>query len=91
MRPFVKNVGVLRYNYGILKRKVKMKTVEHSLRFITELDENNPTAQRLLALDKNMQAELLEGMLHSLLVPDILPLIDTLNQGNSYAILKVVK
>ena len=68
-----------------------MKTVEHSLRFITELDENNPTAQRLLALDKNMQAELLEGMLHSLLVPDILPLIDTLNQGNSYAILKVVK
>jgi hypothetical protein len=68
-----------------------MKTVEHSLRFVTELDETNPTAQRLLALDKNMQAELLEGMLHSLLVPDILPLIDTLNQGNSYAILKVVK
>ena len=68
-----------------------MKTVEHSLRFVTELDETNPTAQRLLALDKNMQAELLEGMLHSLLVPDIMPLIDTLNQGNSYAILKVVK
>jgi hypothetical protein len=68
-----------------------MKTVEHSLRFITELDETNPTAQRLLALDKNMQAELLEGMLHSLLVPDIMPLIDNLNSGNSYAILKVVK
>jgi hypothetical protein len=68
-----------------------MKTVEHSLRFITELDETNPTAQRLLALDKDMQAELLEGMLHSLLVPDIMPLIDNLNQGNSYAILKVVK
>jgi hypothetical protein len=68
-----------------------MKTVEHSLRFVTELDENNPTAQRLLALDKNMQAELLEGMLHSLLVPDIMPLIDNLNAGNSYAILKVVK
>jgi len=68
-----------------------MKTVEHSLRFITELDETNPTAQRLLELDKDMQAELLEGMLHSLLVPDIMPLIDNLNAGNSYAILKVVK
>jgi hypothetical protein len=68
-----------------------MKTVEHSLKFITELDENNPIAQRLLSLDKDMQAELLEGMLHSLLVPDIMPLIDNLNAGNSYATLKVVK
>ena len=68
-----------------------MKTIEHSLRFITELDETNPTAQLLLELDKDMQAELLEGMLHTLLVPDIMPLIDTLNSGNSYATLKVVK
>jgi len=68
-----------------------MKTVEHSLRFITELDETNPTAQRLLELDKDMQAQLLEGMLHTLLVPNIMPLIDTLNSGNSYATLKVVK
>ena len=71
--------------------RLKMKTVEHSLRFITELDETNPTAQRLLELDKDMQAQLLEGMLHTLLVPDIMPLIDTLNSGNSYATLKVVK
>jgi len=75
----------------IQQRKAKMKTVEHSLRFITELDETNPTAQRLLELDKDMQAQLLEGMLHTLLVPDIMPLIDNLNAGNSYAILKVVK
>ena len=68
-----------------------MKTIEHSLRFITELDETNPTAQQLLSLDKDMQALLLEGMLHTLLVPDIMPLIDNLNAGNSYAILKVVK
>jgi len=68
-----------------------MKTVEHYLRFITELDETNPTAQRLLELDKDTQAELLEGMLHNLLVPDIMPLIDNLNAGNSYSTLKVVK
>ena len=68
-----------------------MKTIEHSLRFITELDETNPTAQRLLELDKPTQALLLQAMLHDLLVPDIIPLIDTLNSGNSYATLKVVK
>ena len=68
-----------------------MKTIEHSLRFITELDETNPTAQRLLALDKDMQAILLEGMLHNLLVPDIQPLLDNLNDYNSYATLRIVK
>ena len=68
-----------------------MKIVKHSLQFITELDETNPTAQQLLSLDKDMQAQLLEGMLHTLLVPDIMPLVDNLNAGNSYATLKVVK
>jgi len=66
-----------------------MKTITHSLKFVTELDETNPTAQGLLALDKNTQALLLQGMLNDLLVPDILPLIDNLNAGNSYATLKL--
>jgi hypothetical protein len=68
-----------------------MKTIEHTLRFITELDENNPTSQQLLSLDKDMQIELLEGMLQTLLVPSILPIIDDLNKNNSFATLKVVK
>lgn len=67
-----------------------MKTIQHSLQFITEVDETNPTAQQLLSLDKDMQAQLLQGMLHDLLVPDIMPLIDNLNAGNSFATLKVV-
>ena len=66
-----------------------MVKIEHSLKFVTELDETNPTAQGLLALDKNTQALLLQGMLNDLLVPDILPLIDNLNAGNSYATLKL--
>jgi hypothetical protein len=68
-----------------------MKTIEHTLRFITELDETNPTSQQLLSLDKDMQIELLEGMLQTLLVPSILPIIDDLNKNNSFATLKVVK
>jgi hypothetical protein len=66
-----------------------MKTITHSLKFVTELDETNETAQKLLALDKDMQVLILEGMLHNLLVPDIQPFIDELNAGNSYATLKV--
>ena len=67
-----------------------MKIVKHSLQFITELDETNPTAQRLLALPKEMQIAMLEGMLKELLAPALKPAIDELNAGNSYATLKVV-
>ena len=66
-----------------------MKTIYHSLQFTTELDESNPTAKRLLALDKETQITMLEVMLKTLLVPLIQPAIDELNEGNHYATLKV--
>ena len=66
-----------------------MKTITHSLKFVTELDETNETAKQLLALPKTEQIEMLEGMLKRILVPSIQPLIDELNEGNSYATLKV--
>ena len=66
-----------------------MKTITHSLKFVTELDENNETAKQLLALPKAQQVEMLEGMLKTVLVPSIQPIIDELNEGNSYATLKV--
>jgi hypothetical protein len=67
-----------------------MKIIKHSLQFITELDETNPTAKKILALDEPMQIAILEGMLKDLLVPAIKPAIDELNSGNSFATLKVV-
>ena len=66
-----------------------MKTIKHSLKFVTELDENNKTVKQLLALPKAQQVEMLEGMLKNLLVPILQPAIDELNEGNSYATLKV--
>ena len=66
-----------------------MKTIQHSLNFITELDETNPTAQRLLALPEKEQILMLEGMLKSILLPKITPVIDEVNAGGSWAILKV--
>ena len=67
-----------------------MKIVKHSLQFVTELDETNPTAQKLLALPETMQIAMLESMLIDLLAPAIRPAIDELNAGNSFATLKVV-
>ena len=67
-----------------------MKIVKHSLQFITELDETNPTAQQLLALPEQMQIAMLEGMLKSLLGPALKPAIDELNKNNSFATLKVI-
>lgn len=67
-----------------------MKTIKHSLHFITELDETNPAAKLLLSLPKIKQVEFLEGMLKDLIVPELKPILDKANEGNSYATLKVV-
>jgi hypothetical protein len=65
-------------------------SIQHSLEFVTELDETNPTARRLLALSHEGQVELLESMLKSLVAPQLQPILDELNAGNTYATLKVV-
>ena len=66
-----------------------MTKVEHSLKFVTEFDETHPTAQRFLLLEEEQQVAMLESMLKDLLVSAIQPVIDEINEGGSYAILKV--
>ena len=68
-----------------------MKKIEHSLKFVTEVDETHPVGMQLLALSQEMQKEMLEGMLKQLLAPAIQPVIDNLNANGSYAILKVAE
>lgn len=68
-----------------------MTKIEHSLKFVTEVDENHPIGMKLLSLNDEMRVALLESMLHELLVPAIQPAIDHLNENGSYAILKVIK
>jgi hypothetical protein len=67
----------------------QMTKIEHVLRFVTEVDETNPTGARLLSLDKADQIAMLEGMLKDLLTPTLQPAIDEINKGGSWAILKV--
>jgi hypothetical protein len=67
----------------------KMKTIKHSLEFVTELDESDPTAKRLLSLNENESQLLLKSMLVSLFSLD--ELIEKVNESNSWAKLKLVK
>ena len=68
-----------------------MKTIKHSLHFITEVDENHPTAKQLLELDSETQIYFLESMLKDLVVPALGPVLDEINARGTYAILKVAE
>jgi hypothetical protein len=68
-----------------------MKAIEHTLKFVTEVDETNPTGARLLALPDYAQIAMLEGALKEMVVPAILPVLAQINEGGSWAIVKVVK
>jgi hypothetical protein len=68
-----------------------MVNIEHNLKFVTEVDETHPIGARLLALDETLRIQMLESMLKDLLVPVLLPEINKINEGGSYAILKVVQ
>ena len=68
-----------------------MVKIEHNLKFVTEVDETHPIGARLLALEESMRIAMLESMLKDLLVPVLLPEINKINEGGTYAILKVAE
>ncbi len=68
-----------------------MIAIEHNLKFVTEVDETHPVGMQLLALEKNMQVQMLESMLKEMLAPAIKPALEEINAGGSWAILKVVQ
>jgi hypothetical protein len=67
-----------------------MVQIEHNLKFITEVDETHPVGMQLLALEKEMQIAMLEGMLKELVGKQLAPILADINENGSYAILKVV-
>jgi hypothetical protein len=68
-----------------------MVKIPHTLKFETELDENNPTARRLLSLSYAEQVDMLEDMLKVLVAPKLADILAELNENNSFALLKVVE
>lgn len=68
-----------------------MKSITHSLKFVTEFDETHPVAQHALSIPHSDLIATLEGMLKDLLVPALGPVIDEINAHGTYAILKVAE
>ena len=66
-----------------------MVQIQHNLTFVTEVDETHPVGMQILRLSETDQVKLLESMLKDLLAPRIQPVLDEINEGGSYAILKV--
>ena len=68
-----------------------MTKVYHSLQFVTEVDETHPVGMQLLNLPEQMRVEMMESMLKEMLAPYLQPELDRINEGGSYAILKVAE
>jgi hypothetical protein len=64
--------------------------IEHSLKFVTDFQDDHPVTAQMLNLPESMRIQMLESMLKELLAPRLQPILDEINAGGSYAILKEV-
>lgn len=83
------NVSGPVYNTLIPTTKGNRMLVEHNLKFVTEFQDGHPVTQQIIAMPEQQRILMLESMLKDLLVPVILPALDEINKGGTYAILKV--
>jgi hypothetical protein len=65
--------------------------IEHNLKFVTEFADNHPVTAQVLNMDEDTRIYMLESMLKELLAPRLQPILDEINAGGSYAILKVAE
>lgn len=68
-----------------------MKTIKHSIKLETVLDENHEISKRLLALPVPLRAKMLNEIVNHAVVPKLQPILDELNKYGSHAIIKVRK
>ena len=68
-----------------------MVKIEHNLKFVTEVDETHPTAIRLLQLPEVMMVQMLESMLKEMVAPALDETLEHINEGNTWAVLKVAE
>jgi len=65
--------------------------IEHNLKFVTEFKEGHPVTATMSALPETLRIQMLESMLKDLIAPKLGPILDEINAGGSYAILKVAE
>ena len=65
--------------------------IEHNLKFVTEFADNHPVTAQMLNMPEDTRIFMLESMLKELLAPRLQPILDEINEGGTYAILKVAE
>ena len=65
--------------------------IEHNLKFVTEFADGHPVTRMMLTLSQPERIYMLESMLKEMLAPKLQPILDEINEGGSYAILKVAE
>jgi hypothetical protein len=65
--------------------------IEHNLKFVTDFQDDHPVTVQMLNLPESMRILMLESMLKELVGPRLKPILDEINAGGSYAILKVAE
>ena len=63
--------------------------IEHNLKFVTEFKEGHPVTRQIQMLDEGTRTLMLESLLKELVGSRLQPILDEINAGGSYAILKV--
>lgn len=66
-----------------------MKSIKHTLKLETIIDEKSVVGMQLLDLPTSLRNTMLNQMVNDLLLPRLQPILDELNENGSYAILKV--
>lgn len=66
-----------------------MISINHTVNLVAELDENNSTTKQLLALPNEEQVHMLEKVFIE--VCKSVSLLETLNDGNSFATIKFIE
>jgi hypothetical protein len=65
--------------------------IEHNLKFVTDFKDDHPVTAQILNMDESTRILMLESMLKELIGPRLKPILDEINAGGSYAILKVAE
>ena len=65
--------------------------IEHNLKFVTDFQDDHPVTVQMLNLPESLRITMLESMLKELIAPKLGPILDEINAGGSYAILKVAQ
>ena len=65
--------------------------VEHNLKFVTEFADNHPVTAQILNMDESTRIFMLESALREFVLPAIGPVLENINKGGSWAIVKVAE